>query len=63
MNWEKINWIITKKNDDNNKILIDMIYKDDCLNEIQIIKTKINELMDQRKEKESIDLSIKQCTA
>ena len=40
-----------------------MIYKDDCLNENQIIKTKINELMDQRKEKESINLSIKQCTA
>ena len=50
------------KKDDNNQIFIDRIYKDECLNEIEIIKAKIKELKDQRKGEETINLSIKQCT-
>ena len=59
-NWEK--WIdCTKEKDYNNHILIQGLNKDEYLNEIQIIKLKINELMDQRIQKDSLILSIKQC--
>ena len=40
--------------------LIDSKHKNECLNEIQRIRTNINELSDQRKKREAINLSIKQ---
>ena len=53
--------IVQKEKDYNIHILIQGLNKDEYLNEIQIIKLNINELMDQRTEKDSLILSIKQC--
>ena len=61
-NWEKIIDSLLKNKDDNNQILIEGLHKDEYLNEIKLMKRKINELTDQRREKKRMNLSIKKCT-